>query len=226
VPDPLLALARLPGVASSVAAADAALAAMLQGRGRRRISDEQVASALTGSARASAQLEGDPARWEPGCVRVATQLPSLATSRLPAGQLLARLHALAARGIGEPDELGRVRAGAGGDRLTGLLDLLAPGGTVPIVRSAVVHAELLTLAPFAQGNGVVARAAAHVVLIAAGIDPRAVLPLARGHLELAEEYAVAAAGYGAGTVPAVSAWLEHCARAMVQAAELSPLSTS
>ena len=45
----------------------------------------------------------------------------------------------------------------------------------PLLRAAVVHGELLALRPFAGPNGVVARAAARLTLIAGGLDPRGLL---------------------------------------------------
>ena len=89
---------------------------------------------------------------------------------------------------------------------------LVTGGTgVPaVVLAAVVHGELLALTPFGAGDGVIARAAARLVLITRGLDPKAVSVPEVGHLELRQDYGDALAGYLSGTPDGVGAWLRHC----------------
>ena len=96
--------------------------------------------------------------------------PALSRSPL---QALARLHTLAGAGLGRREsELGRprdaaVRGPAPGDRPAA--ERLDPG--VPaLILAAVVHADLVTAAPFASHNGIVARAAERLVLVAKGVD--------------------------------------------------------
>lgn len=74
-------------------------------------------------------------------------------------QALARLHVLAAADLVDEDHLGRPEGGeAVGRRLEMLADLAAGGTQVAApVFAAVVHGELLTLAPFGSADGVVAR---------------------------------------------------------------------
>ena len=83
---------------------------------------------------------------------------------------------------------------------------------VPVLlRAAVVHGELLALRPFAGPNGVVARAAARLTLIAGGLDPRGLIALDLGHREREPEYVGAANAFSTGTPDGVRSWLRHCA---------------
>ncbi len=87
-----------------------------------------------------------------------------------------------------------------------------------VVVAAVVHGELLGLAPFAAANGVVARAASRLTLVARGLDPRAVSVPEVGHVEQSDEYITAAAGYATGEPEAVAGWIRHCCAAVVRGA--------
>ncbi len=167
VADPLADLARLEGVPSAVAAAVAAVDAVLRDRGLRTISGETRAAALATSATASAELTTDPARWLVGSLRLSAELAELAPLiRVAPAQALARAHAVVARGEVADDDLGRVLDRPGvGPRMQGLSALLTtPTLASAAVLGAVVHAELVTVAPFGEANGLVARAAEHLVL--------------------------------------------------------------
>ena len=94
-------------------------------------------------------------------------------------------------------------------------DLLAGGTQVPgTLLAAVVHGELATLAPFGGADGLVARAAERLTLITRGVDPKAVSVPEVGHLERAEDYRSALAGYATGSADGVAGWLRHCAAAV------------
>ena len=168
-----------------------------------------------------------------GALRVAAELSALApTWRRAPQQVLARLHVLAAADLLPEDALGRPRAGRAEEdplglgaappppvvtaRLGGLGRLVAGPTRAPaLVVAAVVHGELLTLRPFAAGNGVVARAAARLVLVSRGADPTGLCALEGGHLRLgAGAYARAAAGYSSGGAEGVAGWVRHCAEAV------------
>jgi Fic family protein len=180
VADPLLVLSRLEGVPSAVAAARAAADAVLRDRGARVVPVQTSARALLAGARASAAIEG--AEWEPGAVRLSTELLELAgmVRRAPA-QVLARAHALVAKGMVPDAALGVVRTDDRA-RLQALLGLLsAPTGAPALVQAAVAHAEVAQLAPFGGGDGIIARAVEHMVLVDAGVDPRVVLLPEEGH---------------------------------------------
>ena len=158
-------------------------------------------------------------------------------------QALARLHVLAAADLGVPDEhLGRPRTSATDPvedplglgrapdplevsaRLDGLCRLLLEPTKAPaVVVAAVVHGELLALRPFGSVDGLVARAAARLVLVDRGLDPKAVSAPEVGHAELdaqglrvahSHAYADAARGYLAGGAEGVARWVVHCAQAV------------
>jgi hypothetical protein len=66
------------------------------------------------------------------------------------------------------------------------------------------------LRPFGTADGVVARAAARLTAVAAGLDPRALAVPEVGHLRRAAEYRESAAGFTTGTPDGVRTWLLHC----------------
>jgi hypothetical protein len=86
------------------------------------------------------------------------------------------------------------------------------------VLAAVVHGELLTLAPFAQGNGVVARAAARLTVICGGLDPQGLVVPEVAHLRREQEYRTAATGFASGDADAVGRWIVHCCTALTAGA--------
>ena len=102
---------------------------------------------------------------------------------------MTRLHILAARGV--VADLGRPAPTGGTARLLALSSVLNSSAPA-LLRAAVVHGELLALRAFEGPNGVVARAAGRLTLIAAGLDPRGLLPVDVGHFGRAPEYLGAA----------------------------------
>ncbi len=203
----------------------AAVDAVLRDRGRRVISPDVRAAALAASAEATADLTGDRGRWLVGALRLSAELDDLAgLVTVAPGQALARAHAVLARGVVPDGDLGRVvdRPGVS-ERMRGLSELLA-GRTQAsaVVLGAVAHAEIATVGPFVDGNGPVARAVEHLVLMAAGIDPRGVIVVEAGHGSDPAAYEAALNGYTEGGVTGVRDWLLHCARSLTRAAELSP----
>jgi len=146
-------------------------------------------------------------------------------------RVLARLHLVAAaeqdgatgrpRQDGEPVdeplvELPLPSAEEVSARLEGLSGLIVAGSAAPaLVTAAVVHGELLALRPFTSRNGLVARAAARIVLIGSGLDPKSICPAEVGHAELGRAaYLAALEGYVSGTPEGVGAWIVHCGRAI------------
>jgi Fic family protein len=181
------------------------------------------------------------ARVVQGAVRLHADLGHLLVPwRHSPRQALARLHVLAAADlVVDPDALGRPRpaglvpedpVGLGpapepvevAARLDGLARALTAGTSAPaVVVAAVVHGELMALRPFGTADGLVARAAARLVLVDRGLDPKAVSAPEVGHLELGDghgradgEYADALRDYVSGRPAGVAAWLVHCARAV------------
>ncbi|MFB7614773.1 oxidoreductase [Kitasatospora sp. NPDC056181] len=104
------------------------------------------------------------------------------------------------------------------DQLSRLLVARAEGqgvGTPALVVASVVHGELLALRPFGSHNGVIARAAQRIVLLAEGLDPKSICPAEVGLAELGTDaYRRALAGYLAGTEEGMAAWIGHCGRAL------------
>ncbi len=229
VVDPLAEVARLEGVPSAVAAALAAVDAVLRDRGLRIIDAETQSAALAASATASAELTGDPQRWLVGALRLSAELVGLAgLVRVAPAQALARLHAVVGRGVLADEDLGRVGDRPGvAQRLHGLSRLLTlPTQASAVVLGAVVHAEVATVAPFADANGLVARAAERLVLIGAGIDPRAVIVIEAGHRASGSAYDRGLRGYADGGTNGVRDWVLHSAQALARGAEQSPAGRS
>ncbi|WFE63510.1 oxidoreductase [Micromonospora sp. WMMD714] len=222
--DPLAPLLALADVAPAVERARERVDQAMRHRALRRQGGRVAAEVGLRCAVASAALEGyDHEReavragtvTEPvlqGALRVAGALPGL-TELWPKAprQALARLHVLAARDVVAEAELGRpVADPVVAARLDGLAGLVAGGTTVsPLVLAAVVHGELLNLRPFAGPSGVVARAAARLVLMSRGFDPRGLVAVDVGHREREPEYVGAAGAFATGTPDGLRSWLRH-----------------
>lgn len=226
--DPLTPLAEHPGVPEAVAASRQSVDDLLGNRVLRRRSSDVSAESLLRGAWASAALAGSAATLEQvrageatdpivqGALRVSTELAGLADTWTTAHrQVLARLHALAATALAAPDELGRPRADREvAHRLDVLADVLQQTKAPAAVIAAIVQAEILSLDAFAPSSGVVARAAARLTLIERGLDPKSLVVLEVGHLELRAEFDAALAGYASGEPAGVVGWIEHCCRAI------------
>lgn len=234
--DPLAHLVALEGVGSAYAAARDGIDVMLRDRGLRRTSPETTGESLLRGAHASAVLEGststlvevrDGAGDEiaQDAVRLSAEMLGLAPQvvRSPL-QVFARLHAVAAGASLPPDRLGRPRDGGSAERLRGVADILLRSTEVPaLLVAAVVHAELAVSAPFPSHNGIVARAAERLVLVARGVDEKSLVVPEAGHLALRPEYESNLRGYRSGSVGGVHAWVLYGAEAFAAGAEASPL---
>lgn len=225
--DPLAPLADLPGVAEASEQAREALGRAHRHRTNLRGWPRTAAEAAVRAARASSVLddgalqfssEGDPDPVLAGALRVADALEGGATSmvrvwqRAPL-QAIARLHALAAADLTDDDGLGRPRGDSEvSQRLTLLADIVTGGtGVAAPVLSAVVHGELLTLAPFGTADGVVARAASRLVTISSGLDPHGLGVPEVYWMRRSGDYRAAARGFSSGTADGLTAWiLLHC----------------
>lgn len=224
--DPLADLVRLEGVASAIAAATDAVDAVLRDRGMRRVTEEQVSQALLAGARANAALTDDRERWQLGALRLSAELAPLASLiRVAPAQALARAHVLLTRGLMADKELGKIASEpAIAARVNSLGELLTRDTSAPaIVVGAVAHAEIAVVKPFADASGLIARAAEHLVLIAAGLDPYGVIVVEAGHAASRTTYSRALTRYADGSVSGVKGWLLHCAAAVARGAELSPV---
>jgi hypothetical protein len=246
VTNPLAPLLELTDVSATLDRARLAADAAMRHPALRRSGGEVAAEAGLRSAVASAALEGHGYELEEvraglvtdptvqGALRVSAALDGLtATWQRSPRQVLARLHVLAARGVVEEAELGRPVADRGvAARLDALAELVAGlgsgqvGGAPALLQAAVVHGELLALQAFAGPNGVVARAAGRLTLMAAGLDPRGLLPVEVGHRTREPEYVGSAGAFATGTPDGLRSWFRHyAAAAEVAAAELSDICT-
>jgi hypothetical protein len=226
--DPLAWLSGLEGVPSAFAATRDGIDVLLRDRGLRRTSPEQTTESLLRGAHASASLAGSGSSLEEvrsgdgddlavGAVRVSTELLSLVPviGRSPL-QTFARLHVLAG-GSGQP------RSAEGAERLRALSTTLLATTSPGLIVAALVHADLATAAPFGSHDGIVARAAERLVLVARGVDPASVVVPEAGHLALRAAYESNLRGYRDGGRGGLHSWLLYAAEAQTKGAEASPL---
>jgi hypothetical protein len=226
--DPLAPLVALPGVEEAVRRARDAVVGLHNHPVNRTGWAASAAEAALRAARASAALDGaslapagaDDVVTDPvlaGAVRAAEATGRLLGSwRTAPLQALARLHVLAGADLTD-DELGRPVRGT--ERLALLADLVTGATSAPApVLVAVVHGELLALAPFPSANGVVARAAARLAAIGSGLDPRGLAVPEVGHLRAGAAYREAAQGFAQGTADGLATWIRHCCEQWVAGA--------
>ncbi|HEX6968851.1 MAG TPA: oxidoreductase [Micromonosporaceae bacterium] len=221
--DPLAPLLALTDVAPALQRARDRIDDALRHRALRRHGGRVAAEVGLRSAVASAALEGSGHDLEAvragtvtdpvlqGALRVAEAIPGLVDLWLKAPrQVLAKVHVLAARGVTDPEALGRpVADPLVAARLDTMFSVLATGTKTPLLLAAVVHGELLALRPFPGPSGVVARAAARLTLLATGVDPRGLVAVEVGHHEREPEYVGSAGAFATGTRDGIRAWLRH-----------------
>jgi hypothetical protein len=234
--DPLAWLVSLEGVPSAYAAVRDGIDVMLRDRGLRRTAPGHTGESLLRGAHASAVLEGSASgqaevREGSGdqvandAVRVSTELLALAPllARTPL-QALARLHALAATGSVDDERLGRPRDAESAARLRDVATVLTSPTEAPaLLVAAVVHAELVTAAPFPSHNGIIARATERLLLVSRGVDEKSLVVPEAGHLALRPQYESNLRGYAEGGAAGVHSWILYAAEAFAAGAEASPL---
>jgi hypothetical protein len=137
-------------------------------------------------------------------------------------QALARLHTVAAAGAVPEDQRGRPRDAAATQLVRTVSQVLAHDAPALLV-AAVVHGELLSGAPFASHNGLVARATERLVLVSRGLDEKSLVVPEAGHLALRPEYESNLRAFCDGGPAGVHAWLLYAAEAYTQAAAASPV---
>jgi hypothetical protein len=228
--DPLTRLNELEGVPSAFAATRDGVDVMLRDRGLRRTTPEQTAESLLRGAHASAVLEwsassAEEVRTDSGdqiaqaAVRVSTELLSLVPvlGRAPA-QVFARLHTLTGG-----ESAGRPISPEAANRLQSLSQTMLQTSAPALLVAALVHADLATAAPDSDHNGIVARAAERLVLVARGVDPASLVVPEAGHLALRAEYESNLRAYRDGGTSGLHSWLLYAAEAQTKGAEASPL---
>lgn len=96
----------------------------------------------------------------------------------------------------------------------------AGSAAVPgVVLAAVVHGEVLALAPFGTADGVVARAASRLTAMATGLDAKGLAVPEVGHLRGGgAQYRTLAAAFATGSPDGVRDWLLHCCQAWLTGA--------
>jgi hypothetical protein len=224
--DPLAPLLNLADIADAVKGARAAVDGAYKHPALRRKGGPVAAEISLRCAVASASLHSPGYQLElvragtvldpvlQGALRVAEALPAM-TARWETAprQVLARLHVLAATGLLPAQALGRPSAS-----LDGVCSHILARSGDPIIRAAVVHGELLALNAFESVNGILARAAARLTLVASGLDPRGLIATEVIHLAREPEYIGAAGAFATGTPDGIRSWLKHCTTAITQGA--------
>lgn len=233
--DPLEPLTHLPGVADAVAQANDYVARVHRHPANLRGWDITGAESVLRGARASAQLDGG-SPWLPedgqvedpvlaGSLRAAELLApdgitdTQVTWRRAPLQVIARINSVASPQMS--DEAFRAKAARSAEFLVPgrpkratdgrlqLLGKLISGGTKvnSVVLSAIIHGELLTLEPFADANGVTARACSRLATISGGLDPRGLGVPEVWWNRKRELYRQRAEGFASGTPEGVAQWI-------------------
>jgi len=92
---------------------------------------------------------------------------------------------------------------------------------------AILHGELLTMAPFGSADGVVGRAAARLTMITRGLDHAELALPEVAHLRSAGQYRSGLDGYAGGGAAGVDAWVvQECLALSRGAAEGSALAAA
>lgn len=243
--DALASLSDLPGVAEAVDGVRAAVDGLLREPALRRDRGRVRATARTQAAWASAVLEGADVSLDDFRTQFDASTPNASgdggeggdallcsasmrayrdmrmlsdTWRVAPLQALAKLHSVVAADVASGDGLGRPRSEpVVTTRLNSLADLVTQTKAPGVVVYGIVQGELLDLQPFGWGDGLVARAASRLVLVARGVDPDALTVPEQGLLNLgADTYATKLAAYRQGTPEGVAEWLVFTAEAMRQ----------
>ncbi len=230
--DPLAPLLNLADVESAVKSARAAVDGAYRHRALRRKGgavavEVSLRCAVATAALAGAAFDVEDVRTgtviDPivqGALRVYEELPALAQRwEIAPRQVLARLHLLAGAGVMPRDELGRPSVPV--DRPC---EYVVNKSGDPLIRAAVVQAELLALNAFGPVSGIVARSAGRLTAVASGLDPRGIIPVEVVQLERQPEYVGASGAFATGTPDGLRSWLKHYATCVEMAAEfLAPL---
>lgn len=233
--DPLEWLTALEGVPSAYTATRDGIDALLRDRGLRRTKPEETTESLLLGAHASAVLEGGESTLEDvragrgdeiatAALRVNAEVLALVpvVQRSPL-QAFARLHALAGKGAVPDDRLGVPVSAEASARLQQLAGSIRRAKVPALLLAGVVHAELATVGGFASHNGIVARAAERLIIVARGVDPASVVVPEAGHLALRREYESNLRGYRDGGRAGLHSWLLYVPEAQTKGAESSPV---
>lgn len=228
--DPLAPLLNLADIESAIKGARAAVDGVYQHPALRRHGGAVAAEIALRTAVASARLESGAdygiEAVRSGVVldavvqsalRVSSALPKLFSRWESAPRhVLAKLHVLAGTGVLASASLGRPAA-----PLDRVCSYVVDHSGDPLIRAAVVHGEMLALNAFPGVNGLVARAAARLTLVASGFDPRGLIPLEEIHESREPEYRGSANAFATGTPDGIRSWLKHYASAVTLATPIT-----
>lgn len=203
----------LPRVVEALEEADQAIAVVSLGAKRHaaRVSDQ----ILTQAAKASADLDDEPdLGLAAALIESIEALPKLSVAPL---QALAQLHAVV--GIAEdPENRGRPRPDfQENERLNALVDVALSSSPAVLV-AAILHGEILAMAPFQTRNGLVARGLFRATLTQRGIDPLISPEIGLGDFG-SKVIGNALELYKSGSADGVSTWIELNARAVTFASK-------
>lgn len=233
--DPLQPLLNLDGVQEAVDKANDYVARVHRHPANLKGWDVTGSEAVLRGARASAQLDGGTPRLpedgqvdDPvlaGALRAAELLApdgitdTQTTWRRAPLQVMAKINAVASpqmsdegfrkKAAGSAEFLVPGRPKQATDARLQLLGRLITGGTKvnSVILSAIIHGELLTLEPFADANGVTARACSRLATISGGLDPRGLGVPEVWWNRHRDEYAAKAAGFASGESSKVAEWI-------------------
>ena len=171
------------------------------------VTDPTLAAALRAADPISPETIDETVRvWRRAPIQVLARLALIAS---PTGPELADAPTDArSSDAGRPVGDEELSAAMKEQRLHLLGDLVSGGTSVPdTVLSAVVHGELLTMRPFADNNGIVARAASRLTTIAGGSDPRGLGVPEVYWTRHRDEYRAAAEAFASGDTEGVRRWI-------------------
>jgi len=243
VVNPVATLATDPVIAAALDDARGAIDAVLWSRDVRANAEDVATTSMRTGARDSAAIEGadqlDVDDSPMGRVLASSIAVTAEAMRLdemwpkaPA-QVWARLHAVAAHGFSDTDQLGRPRALDDPDdplhigqippavviaeRMQQLSDVVVQSDLPALLEAAIVHGELMALRPFHWGSGLVARASVRTVFRARGLDPSCFTTPERGMYELGRSaYVAAIREFQRGTIDGVRAYLSWFTAAVIR----------
>lgn len=226
----------MEGLPSAFAATRDGIDSLLRDRGLRQTSPAATAESLLLGAAATAAIEGsaydveelrsgggdDVAR---AAVRLSAELLSLVPVWKQAPlQAISRIHAVVSSGRVDDEHVGRPVTAAGAKRLGMLARVVQQPTEAPgLVVAALVHAEIAAADAFFCDNGIVARAAERIVLVAKGVDPASLIVTEAGHAVNPEGYRSALAAYARDDSAGVNQWLNYAAQAFARSAEVAPV---
>lgn len=102
------------------------------------------------------------------------------------------------------------------ERLNNLIELITTSTSPAVLLSAIIHAEIATIAPFNRGSQMIARATTRLILQSKNIDQLKLVMPEYGFYKLGRNsYAKALISYQSGTLEGVTSWVDFHSQALV-----------